>query len=88
MRIQLDLPEVRVQELKILMDEAGFETYKDLFNHSLTLLEWSINEVKDGKAIAALDEQSDKYRVLAMPFLDRVARAARKAEQTNYRVSG
>jgi hypothetical protein len=88
MRVQLDLPEARVQELKTLMDEAGFDTYKDLFNHSLTLLEWAINEVKDGKAIAALDEQGDKYRVLAMPFLDRVARAARKAEQANNRVSG
>ena len=88
MRIQLDFPEPRVQELKTLMDEAGFETYKDLFNHSLTLLDWVINETKDGKSIAALDEQTDKYRVLAMPFLDRIAKAARKAEKASYTVSG
>jgi len=81
MRIQLELPEVQVQELKKLMDEAGFETYKDAFNNALTLLEWVLNEVKSGKVIAAVDEQSEKYRVLVMPALERAAKAARKAEQ-------
>lgn len=80
MRIQLELPETQVQELKKLMEEAGFETYKDAFNNALTLLEWVLNEVKTGKVIAAVDEQSEKYRVLVMPALERVAKAARKAE--------
>lgn len=84
MRIQLEMPEARVQELKKLMEDAGFETYKDLFNNSLTLLEWAINEVKNGKVLASVDEQSEKYRVLVMPFLERMANAARKAEQTAY----
>ena len=81
MRIQLELPEGQVQELKALMQEAGFETYKDVFNNALTLLEWAINEQKTGKVIAAIDEQSEKYRVLVMPALERVAKAAKKAEQ-------
>jgi len=81
MRIQLELPEVQVQELKTLMQEAGFETYKEVFNNALTLLEWAINEQKTGKVIAAIDEQSEKYRVLVMPALERVAKAAKKAEQ-------
>jgi hypothetical protein len=82
MRIQLELPDVQVQELKTLMQEAGFETYKEVFNNALTLLEWAINEQKTGKVIAAVDEQNEKYRVLVMPALERVAKAAKKAEQT------
>ncbi len=84
MRIQLELPEARVQELKKLMEEAGFETYKDLFNNTLTLFEWAVNEVKNGKVLASMDEQNEKYRVLVMPFLERIANAARKAEQPAY----
>jgi hypothetical protein len=84
MRIQLELPEARVQELKKLMDEAGFETYKDLFNNSLTLFEWAVNEVKNGKVLGSMDEQNEKFRVLVMPFLERIANAARKAEQPAY----
>jgi hypothetical protein len=84
MRIQLELPEARVQELKRLMEEAGFETYKDLFNNSLTLFEWAVNEVKNGKILGSMDEQNEKFRVLVMPFLERIANAARKAEQPAY----
>ena len=87
MRIQLELPEARVEELKTLMQEAGFETYKDAFNNALTLLEWTINEIKSGKNIAAVDEQNQKYRVLVMPALERVAKAARKLEQPAYSTS-
>ena len=84
MRIQLELPEARVQELKKLMEEAGFETYKDLFNNSLTLFEWAVNEVKNGKVLGSMDEHNEKFRVLVMPFLERIANAARKAEQPAY----
>jgi hypothetical protein len=83
MRIQLELPEEQVQELKKLMAEAGIETYKDLFNNALTVFEWLLNEVSNGKVIAAVDEQNEKYRVLEMPALERAAKAARtkKANQ-------
>lgn len=66
------------------MEEAGFETYKDLFNNSLTLFEWAVNEVKNGKVLGSMDEQNEKFRVLVMPFLERIANAARKAEQPTY----
>jgi len=89
MRIQLELPDERVRELKGLMAEAGIETYKDLFNNALTIFEWLLNEVKSGKVIAAVDEQNEKYRVLVMPALERAAKAARmaKANQPEYTAS-
>jgi hypothetical protein len=74
MRIQLDLPEEKVHELKALMEEADIETYKELFNNALTLLEWSIEESKAGRALASVDTAKDQYHMLVMPILQRVAK--------------
>src|SRR5258708_134656 len=78
MRIQLELPEAKVQELKHLMSEARIETYKELFNNALTLLEWSVDQTKAGRAIASVDEDKEKYRVLLMPILETLAKKAEK----------
>lgn len=78
MRMQLDLPEAKVNELKLLMNEAGIETYKELFNNALTLLEWSVDQTKAGRAIASLDEENEKYRVLLMPILETLAKREKK----------
>lgn len=81
MRIQLELPEAQVEQLKTLMAQAGIDTYKDLFNNSLTLFEWALDELKSGRVLASVDEENDKYRVLVMPVLERIAKAARQVEQ-------
>jgi hypothetical protein len=70
MRIQLELPQTKVDELKVLMEQAGIQTYKELFNNALTLLVWATDEVKAGRALASVDEQKDKYRILLMPMLE------------------
>ena len=74
MRLQLDLPEERVKELKALMEETGAETYKELFNNALTIFEWAVNEIKNGNQIAAINEEKEVYRVLVTPLLERVAK--------------
>jgi hypothetical protein len=85
MRIQLELPETQVQELKKLMAEAAMDTYKDLFNQALSAFEWILTEVKNGRSIASVDEQNQTYRVLVMPALQQVAKNARKEEQSAHR---
>ena len=87
MRIQLELPETQVAELKRLMEENGIDTYKDLFNNSLTMFEWALEEVKNGKVLASVDEKNEKYRVLVMPLLERVAKAARRSAEPAYSIS-
>ena len=77
MRIQLELQESNVEELKALMREAQIETYKELFSNALTLLYWAVREVKSGRIIASLDEERMKYKELGMPILDRVAKAGK-----------
>ena len=81
MRIQLDLPEERIQELRALMEAADIETYKELFNNALTLLEWSIAESQAGRTLASMDETKEAYRVLVMPMLQRVAKKAHHAHE-------
>ncbi len=73
MRIQLELPEENVREIKALMQEAHIETYKELFSNALTLLHWTVAEVKKGRIIGSIDENEDKYKELVMPVLQAVA---------------
>jgi len=80
MRIQLELPEEDVKELRALMVEAAIDTYKDLFSNALTLLYWAVREVKRGRIIASLDEKEGKYKELTTPVLERLAKAAQQKE--------
>jgi hypothetical protein len=82
MRIQLELPDAKVQELKDLMASAEIGSYKELFNNSLTLLEWAVDQVKAGRVIASVDEDNEKYRVLLMPVLQTIAKKSQEREHT------
>ena len=84
MRMNIELPESQVDDLKVLMGKIGVETYKDLFNNALTLLEWTVAEVAAGRSIAAVDEISNRYRELAMPIFENARKAALR-EKANQR---
>jgi hypothetical protein len=78
MRIRLELSEAQVQDLKKLMAEAGLGTYKDLINHTLSAFEWILNEARNGRSIASVDDKNQSYRVLVMPAIQQAATNARK----------
>ena len=79
MRIQMEIPEDDVKELKALMEKLGIETYKELFSNALTILYWAAQEVREGQSIASVDPSRANYKELAMPALNRLARH-RKSE--------
>lgn len=79
MRLQFDVTPERAKELDLLMRKCGVESRKDLFNNALTLLEWAIGEVENGKEIASVNEREQKYRILQMPVF-RNAQALAMAE--------
>lgn len=81
MRIQLEFAEDDVQELKDLIKEAGIGSYKDLFSNALTLLYWAVREVKNGRVISSLNEKEAKYKELAMPILENLAKARQRARE-------
>lgn len=75
-RVQFDMTEERLQELQELMVRCGIETRKDLFNNALSLMEWVVQERANGRAIAAIDEDSGRYKEVQMPFFRRLDKEA------------
>lgn len=84
-RIQLELPEARVQELEGLMREAGITTKKDLLNDALSLFQWALRERQAGRKIASVDESNQRYKELVMSSLENAAKIA-KSEPSHGRV--
>lgn len=74
MRLNLEMPEERVKDLKELQAETSSETIKELINNALSMLEWAVNEVKAGNEIAAVDENERVRRIIVTPLLTRVAK--------------
>lgn len=78
-RIQLELPQDRVEELDELMEAAGLTTRKDLFNQALSLFQWALRQRQAGRTIASVDEAQHRYTELLMPGLETGARRAASA---------
>ena len=68
-RIQFELSEEYLDELEEMMRLTGIRTKKELVNNALSFLQWAINEKREGKVIASVDEKEDKYKEIIMPFI-------------------
>ena len=73
MRIQLDLDPQGVEIIQELKQNTGLRTHKELFNTAITVLHWAVEQQLKGRIVASLDEESENYRELQMPALDRAA---------------
>lgn len=80
-RFGFEITAERVKDIQALAESTGIATNRELFNNALTLLEWAVDEVKQGRTIASIDEQTGVYRELHMPlFRDAKALARPKVE--------
>lgn len=68
-RVQLDLSSLEVERMNWMMLVCAMENRKDLFNNALTLLEWAVCEVGQGKKVASFDEKTKERTTLSMPVL-------------------
>jgi len=68
-RIQFELSENKLLELEALMEETGVKTKKDILNNALSFLDWAIKGRKNGRIIASVDEENQKYKEIIMPIL-------------------
>jgi hypothetical protein len=73
LRIQIDVSPQKLAELEELMRLCGISTKKELINNALTLLQWAVRQVRNGRTIASIDEQEGRYRELEMPILSTAA---------------
>lgn len=81
MNLKFEISEAEVEKLDELMKESGIDSYRDLFNTSLTLFQWAIQQTKEGKVVASVDETAQKYTEVQMDALIYVAE--KQAEKTN-----
>lgn len=82
MKIQLDFDAQGKEQLDSLLEQTDSKTYKDLFNSSLTLLRWAIEQRVHGRHIASVDENNQTYRELLMPAIEAAAKRQPVTAQT------
>ena len=84
-RMQFDMPEARLAQLKEVMETCGLATQKDLINNALTLFEWAVKQRQEGRVISSVDEKNKKWKELSMPALEHVTKSstARMAARTS-----
>lgn len=91
MNLQFEISEDEIAKLDKLMKEAGLDSHRDLFNNSLTLFQWAVQQIKEKKVVASVDEQAQKFTEVQMDSLNYVADYVKKMEefkeQTNQSVS-
>lgn len=72
-RVQLDLSPIELERMNWMMEACAIESRKDLFNNALTLLEWAVQEVQEGRKIASFDDNKRDRTILSMPVLKTAA---------------
>lgn len=82
MRIQVEFHKERVEDLKRIMKESQLDTYKALIDNALTLFEWSIEQIKSGRSIASVDEETGSFREVTLPAFSAVKPSRAKREQS------
>jgi hypothetical protein len=75
-RVQLDLAPSQMERLNWLMEICDIDTRKDLVNVALSVFEWAVNQVIDGRTIAAVDKEAKHFVELGLPALTDAARNA------------
>lgn len=61
MELQIEIDARGQNILDGIRDRTGLAGYKEVFNSSLTLLDWAIRQEAAGKIIAAVDERKQEY---------------------------
>jgi hypothetical protein len=77
-RVQLDFPLSRIQELNQVMRDTDLETRKDLFNNALSLFAWAVGEKMKGNRLLSIDEEGSQKELVMIP-LETAANKARRA---------
>jgi hypothetical protein len=69
-RINIEVKKEKLDEIKKLMEIAGVNTQKELFDNALTLTKWMMRQKKAGKSVGALNDDDDRFTELDMPILE------------------
>ncbi len=73
MRVQFEITKEQAKKIEELMKTTGATTKKDLFNDALSMLQWAVKQVSNGRFVGSIDETNNNYRELNTPALEHAA---------------
>jgi hypothetical protein len=71
-KMTMEISDEKAAVLERLMQECGFDDWKDYLNSEFTLLEYAAQAIKEGKSIGIVDEVKEVYKEIKMPFMERL----------------
>lgn len=74
MQVVIEINEARADTLERIRETAGLSNYREIFNNSLTLLDWAIAQRIAGKVVASVDKDTNSYEELAFDSLNRLSK--------------
>lgn len=72
-RMQFDIRRTQANLIDRLVDTCGLSSKKELFNNSMALMKWAVEETRKGRRIASYDPHTDDVELVALPALDFMA---------------
>jgi hypothetical protein len=69
MRLNFEFTKDQVDQLNKLKLKTGVSSMKELFSNAFAMLDWAVDEVQDGREIAALSVEQNTYRIFVTPLL-------------------
>ena len=72
-KLQLFINDEQLAALDDLVERGGFRSRAELLDNALTLMEWSLERVKEGYFIAAVDVDESIHQRIVMPVFIRSA---------------
>lgn len=75
-RLQFQVSDKMAAQLDALVEETGLKTMSQLLNTALTFYEWAIQERKEGRVIASVNEKTERFKEIEMPGFPRVKKTA------------
>jgi hypothetical protein len=69
-RVVLEFTPENMDEIHSLMKEMGLVTRKDFFTCAMTIFKWAVEEIKEGREIVSINEDTNTYKTLVMPCLE------------------
>jgi len=74
-RLQMNLTSIQADLLQEIQEQCHLNK-TEVVENALMLLGWAVNEKRDGRTIASVDERRRVFKEISLPALMRVRKAA------------
>ena len=80
MEFQIEIDDLHLDMLKEIKERTGLSGYKEIFNSSLSLLDWATRQEASGKVVAAVNESTCEYKEVQMDALDSARQLVKRSK--------